>query len=181
MIRRLKVLAASKTRKQVNGPDIQPVKANNNRHQRRRIRAKGSKTFMLKFDDLHKQADVLFIGMEEHVGEVVAIASPTGRAAVDKIFPDSVVDWRGIRDLGAHFPDDWLEFNFLLPDLIMARHVNRVLLSEALLNLKDVDKISADQFAFLMVYAAKEQGARAALYSAKQQDIQIVFPDNCVN
>ena len=47
-----------------------------NRHDRRAT--KKGRSFNLKFEDLHMQADAIFIGLTDHLGEVVAIASPVG-------------------------------------------------------------------------------------------------------
>jgi hypothetical protein len=48
-----------------------------------------SRNIMLPFADLPKMADVLFLGCDgEYLGEVVAKASPAGREAVEKLFPD---------------------------------------------------------------------------------------------
>ena len=146
----------------------------------RRAALKG-KSFNMERADLHKQADVLFIGLNANVGEVIADASPIGRAALGSIVPDSHIAWRGIRDNEWAFPDNWLEFNFLLPGLIASRHEFRLLVPEYLLKLKAVEDVSADQFAYLMAIALKDQGIRAAMYSEKTESFHIFLPSNDVN
>src|SRR5215212_8162067 len=73
---------------------------------KRRAKSQKIKVF---FGDLSKMVDVLFIGLHgEHVGEVVTKASPAGREAVERLFPDLHTEWRA--ELGpdaAIFPDDW--------------------------------------------------------------------------
>jgi hypothetical protein len=152
-----------------------------NRHARRAT--KKGRSFNLKFEDLHMQADAIFIGLADHLGEVVAIASPVGRVAIDSIFPNAHVEWRDRRvsDVAKQLPDDWREFNFLVPDLIANRNAIPALLPEYLIKLREAEDMSADQFALMMAFAAKEQGIRAAIFSEKRGDIHIVYPGSIVN
>jgi hypothetical protein len=152
-----------------------------NRHDRRAT--KKGRSFNLKFEDLHMQADAIFIGLTDHLGEVVAIASPVGRVAIDSIFPNAHVEWRDQRvsDVAKQLPDDWREFNFLVPDLIANRNAILALLPEYLIKLREAEDMSADQFALMMAFAAKEQGIRAAIFSEKRGDIHIVYPGSIVN
>ena len=79
-----------------------------------------SRNINVAFADVPKMVDVLFIGCDgEHLGEVVAKASPAGREAVEKLFPGTHTEWRD--DLGpdaAFFPDDWKEFTFVIAGLL---------------------------------------------------------------
>lgn len=143
--------------------------------------AKLGKHIQLKFEDVHKSADVLCIGLPDHLGEVVTIASPEGRAAVGKIFPKANIAWRDIREASSAFPADWLEFNFVLPALIDARHELGAQLPEHLLKLKKVSDMNEDHFACLLMFAATAQGVRAALFSQDKQKITINIPNNCNN
>jgi hypothetical protein len=144
--------------------------------------AKSGKRIKLAVGDLPKSCDALFIGLQAHVGEVVTLASPEGRAAVEKIFPDARIEWREPRvNPGEAFPSDWQEFNFVLPGLLAARPQIRVVVPDHLLKLKSVDKMSADQFACLMMFAASEQGVRAAMFSEFSQEITLNIPKNCNN
>jgi hypothetical protein len=178
-------ILTSRTRKLVNGPDAPSEKSASdgfaNRHDRRAT--KKGRSFKLKFEDLHMQADAIFIGLADHLGQVVAIASPVGRAAIDSIFPNAHVEWRdrSVNDVAKQLPDDWREFNFLVPDLIANRNIILALLPEYLIKLRAAEDMSADQFALMMAFAAKEQGIRAAMFSEMRGDIHIVYPGSIVN
>ncbi len=67
-----------------------------------------SRKFMMAFDDLTKMVDVLFIGLDgEHLGEVQVAASPAGRRAVEKLFPEYVIHWfDAFGPARPLFPDD---------------------------------------------------------------------------
>ena len=63
----------------------------------RRAKAKAEKfgkRIKLNFKDLPTQCDVFLVGLQAHVGEVVTIASPEGRAAIERVFPDTGIEWR---------------------------------------------------------------------------------------
>jgi hypothetical protein len=144
-----------------------------------------SRTINLAFADLPKMADVLFIGCDgEYLGEVVAKASPAGREAVEKLFPDCHIDWRD--DLGpdaAVFPDDWKEFTFVIPGLLrdLARLGSTHNLPKHLLGLRPIDELVPDQYAALMMVGAKDQGARAAMWSLGKQRLEIVHGPSTLN
>jgi hypothetical protein len=139
---------------------------------------------MLPFADLPKVADVLFLGCDdEHLGEVVAKASPAGREAVEKLFPDCFIDWRGLGPDTAVFPDDWKEFTFVIPGLLrdLARLGSTHNLPRHLLGLRPIDELVPDQYATLMMVGAKDQGVRAALWSDTDQRLVIVHGASTVN
>jgi hypothetical protein len=137
-----------------------------------------SRKFMMAFDDLTKMVDVLFIGLDgEHLGEVQAMASPAGREAVEKLFPECHIHW--CDDLGpgrALFPDDWKEFTFLLPRLLrdMAGLGLQHNLPKDLLGRRPINELSPDQFAALMTAGADDQGVRSALWSLSENKIEII-------
>jgi hypothetical protein len=151
----------------------------------RRRKAKAQKfgeRIKLKIEDLPKQCDVLFIGLQAHVGEVVTIASPEGRAAVEKIFPDVGIEWRAPRvNPGEAFPCDWLEFNFLLRDLLASRDEINMLVPEHLLKLKPLEEMNEDHYACLLMFAASEQRVRSAMFSEVKQEIIVNIPKNFLN
>jgi hypothetical protein len=123
---------------------------------------------------------VLFAGLDIQVGEVVTTASPDGRRAVENIFPDCHIAWRGIREGAEVFPNDWLEFNFVIPALIEDGNIRHAL-PEHPLKLVPLRQMSADQFAFLMMYAAQNQGVRAGMVSALTKEVIVAYPQNLVN
>ena len=143
-----------------------------------------SRTINLAFADLPKMADVLFLGCDgEYLGEVVAKASPAGREAVEKLFPNCHINWR---DLGldvAAFPDDWKEFTFVIPGLLrdLARLGSTHNLPKRLLGLRPINELCPDQYAMLMMVGAKDQGARAAMWSFSKQRLEIVLGPSTLN
>jgi hypothetical protein len=153
----------------------------------RRRKAKGfkSKRIAYKIGEIPQVVDVLFIGLQAQVGEVVTIASPEGRAAVEKIFNGLQVEWCEPRvNPGDAFPSDWLEFNFVIPGIVEGCAEHRLpapLFPEHILKLRTMDEMSADHFACLMVFAANHQGVRAAMFSEFSQEITIVHPKNLFN
>jgi hypothetical protein len=144
-----------------------------------------SRNVNLALADLPKIADVLFIGCDgEHLGEVVAKASPAGREAVERLFPDCYFDWRD--DLGhdaAVFPDEWKEFTFVIPGLLrdLARLGSTHNLPKHLLGLKPIDELVPDQYAALMMFGAKDQGARAAMWSLREHRLNMVHGPSTSN
>jgi hypothetical protein len=137
-----------------------------------------SRNFEVAFADVPQIADVLFVGCDgEHLGDVVAKASPAGREAVDKLFPGTHAEWRdGLGQDAAFFPDDWKEFTFVIPSLLidLPRFGLKHNLPQHLINLRPVEKISSDQWAMLMAIGAKDQGARAAFWSISQNKLTII-------
>jgi hypothetical protein len=137
-----------------------------------------SRNFNVAFADVPKMVDVLFIGCDgEHLGEVVAKASPAGREAVEKIVPGTHTEWRD--DLGpdaAFFPDDWKEFTFVVAGLLsdLPRFGLKHNLPQYLIDLRPIEDINPDQWAVLMAIGAKDQGARAALWSISQNKLEII-------
>lgn len=137
-----------------------------------------SRNINVALADLPQIVDVLFIGCDgEHLGEVVAKASPAGRAAVEKLFPGIHTEWRD--DLGpdaAFFPNDWKEFTFVIPGLLsdLPRFGLKHNLPQHLIDLRPIEDISPDQWAVLMAIGAKDQGARAALWSISQNKLTII-------
>jgi hypothetical protein len=152
----------------------------------RRRKAKGfkSKRVAYKIDEIPKVVDVLFIGLQKYVGEVVTIASPEGRAAVEKIFNGLQVEWREPRVNAQSFPSDWREFNFVIPGIVEGCAEHRIpapIFPEHILKLKTFDEMSADHFACLMMLSANHQGVRAAMFSEFSQEVTIVHPKNLFN
>ena len=143
---------------------------------------KCGKRIKLNFKDLPKQCDVFLVGLQAHVGEVVTIASPEGRAAIERVFPDAGIEWRHPRvNPGDAFPSDWLEFNFLMRDILAVRHKVTVLVPEHLLKLKPLEDIGPDGFACLLMFGASEQGVRAAMFSEVSQEITVNIPKHLYN
>jgi hypothetical protein len=70
------------------------------------------KQFNLDPKDISELYDVIFVGFPDpHRGQVGAYASAAGRAAIDKVLPNSVIKWRPLERNIKIFPDDWLEFH----------------------------------------------------------------------
>jgi hypothetical protein len=129
------------------------------------------RTVDLKLGELPLVIDVLFTGLiGDLLGHVVASASPLGRKAVEEVFPDAHIQWRSQHV--KQFPDDWMEFDFPLRDLIEYGPI-RHSLDRRLIESKPLDEVSAEQFALLMAFATKDQGARSAIFSIADQDISI--------
>jgi hypothetical protein len=134
--------------------------------------------FAAAFDDLAKMADVLFIGLDgDLLGNVQAVASPTGRAAVEKLFPGYNIAWSD--DLGRGrklFPDDWKRFAFDLPCLLheMADVGLQHKLPKGLLSRRPISELDPDQLAALMTAGANDQGVRSAMWSLGENKITII-------
>lgn len=116
----------------------------------RKRKGTSSREFNLSLHDLPKQIDVLFAECDgDHLGEVVAKASPAGQRVVEKLFPNADIAWREVDGPDqSHFPDDWREVCFVIPWLL-ANLDNG--LRRDLLALRQFDELSPDQFAFLMM------------------------------
>jgi hypothetical protein len=160
--------------------DDAAIASDNCRHSRnmrlRRARRVKPRKFMMAFDDLTKMVDVLFIGLDgEHLGEAQAMASPAGREAVEKLFPECHIHW--CDDLGpgrALFPDDWKEFTFVLPRLL--RDMAGLGLQHNLPKdpRRPINEVCPDQFAALMTAGADDQGVRSAMWSLSENKIEII-------
>jgi hypothetical protein len=137
-----------------------------------------SRKIKIALADVSQIADVLFIGCDgEHLGEVVAKASPAGRDAVEKLFPGTHTEWRD--DLGpdaTFFPEDRKEFTFIIRGLLsdLPRFGLKHNLPQQLIDLRPIEDISPDQWAVLMAIGAKDQVARAALWSISQNKPTII-------
>ena len=134
-----------------------------------------SRKFMMVLDHLANIVDVFFVGFDgEHLGEVQAMASPVGREAVEKLFPECRIHW--CDDLGpgrALFPDDWKEMTFVLPRLLqdMASLGLQHNLPKELLSRRPINEFCPDQFAALMTAGANHQGVRSAMWSLGENRI----------
>jgi hypothetical protein len=152
----------------------------------RRARAKKSKGRMISFarEDLHKQTDALFVGLQKMPGHVVALVSPLGRAAVDKIFVGNTIPWTPIRSNPADFPDDWREFDFVVPGIVAdLKRLNAPApeLPQHLIDIDPVDKMSPDQLGCMMMFAANHQGVRAMMFSERTEKFTSSIPASCLN
>ena len=146
------------------------------RFHRSKRKGTSSREFNLSLHDLPKQIDVLFAGCDgDHLGEVVAKASPTGQRAVEKLFPGGHIAWREVCGPDKpHFPDDWREFCFVIPQVV---NIPGHGLPRNLLASRPFDELSPDQFAFLMMMGTNEQGVRAAFWSTDSRLVQVTMPD----
>jgi hypothetical protein len=150
----------------------------------RRRKAKGGKNISLAREDLHKQTDALFVGLQKLPGHVVALVSPEGRAAVEKIFGGLHIEWTAIRSNPASFPDDWREFDFVVPGIVeavKAKNLPALELPEHLIEITPVDQMSPDQLSCMMMFAANAQGVRAMMFSEKTERFTSSIPKNCLN
>jgi hypothetical protein len=149
------------------------------RFHRSKRKGTSSREFNLSLHDLPKQIDVLFAGCDgDHLGEVVAKASPAGRRAGEKLFPNAYIAWREVDGPDkSHFPDDWREFCFVIPWLLANAPDHG--LRRDLLALRQLDELSPDQFPFLMMASTNEQGARAAFWSTDNRLVQVSMPSQC--
>jgi hypothetical protein len=133
-----------------------------------------SRSRSVAFTKIPMMMDVLFAGCDgEHLGEVVAKASPRGREAVEKLFPGCHVEWRGLGPDTAVFPDDWREFTFVIPGLLhdIEKLGLKHNLPQHLIDLKPMNEVCSDQFAVLMALGAIRQGVRAGVWSTTQNKI----------
>jgi hypothetical protein len=135
-------------------------------------------------EDLHKHTDALFVGLQELPGHVATLVSPEGRAAVEKIFAGIHIEWTPIRSNVSSFPDDWREFDFMLPGIVAdLKRLNRSLpeLPEHLLDITPVDQMSPDQLGCMMMFAANHQGVRAMMFSENTERFTSSIPNSCHN
>jgi hypothetical protein len=130
------------------------------------------------FDYLTEMVDVLSIGLEgEHLGEVQVAASPAGRRAVEKLFPEYVIHWLDTfgpaRPL---FPGDWKTVTLAVPCLLqeMAGMGLQHNLPKDLLGRRPINEHSPDQFAALMTAGANDQGVRSAMWSLSEDKITMI-------
>jgi hypothetical protein len=125
------------------------------------------KTFKLSIREVSQLYDALFIGLDgDALGEVVAKASPAGRRAIEKLFPNARIAWRELDAAERpYLPQDWREFNFIVPWLLQHAPDHKLCLD--LLALKPIDQFNSDDFAFVMMISTSEQGVRVALFSAE--------------
>jgi hypothetical protein len=134
--------------------------------------------FMMAFDDLTKMVDVLFIGLDgEHLGEVQVAASPAGRRAVEKLFPEYVIHWFDtFGSARPFFPEDWKTVTLELPCLLkeMAGMGLQHNLPKDLLGRRPINELCPDQFAALMTAGADDQGVRSAMWSLSENKIEII-------
>jgi hypothetical protein len=144
-----------------------------------------SRKFMMAFDDLTKMVDVLFIGLDgEHLGEVQVAASPVGRGAVEKLFPEYVIHWcDAFGPARPFFPDDWKTVNLVLPCLLqeMAGMGLQHNLPRDLLNRRPINELCPDQFAALMTAGADDQGVRSAMWSLSENKIVTIGDPSTFN
>jgi hypothetical protein len=134
----------------------------------RTLRKKSSSThFDLPWSDIPRQFDAIFIGSNEFSGEVIAQAGPDGQRAIERIFPNTCIAWRKLDASNQEYlPDDWREFCFIVPQLVnLPGHGLR----SDLLALEHLEDMSPDQFAFLMMMSANEQGSRTAFLSLTER------------
>jgi hypothetical protein len=149
----------------------------------RRLKAKG-KNISFAREDLHKQTDALFVGLQKMPGHVATLVSPLGRAAVEKIFNGLHIEWGPIRANVASFPDDWREFDFVVPGIVAElKRLNAPapLLPEHLLDITPVDQQSPDGLACMMMFAANHQGVRAMMFSEIDEKFTSSIPTSCLN
>jgi hypothetical protein len=73
------------------------------------------------------------------------------------------------------FPDDWLEFTFVM-DNVASHPANK--LPQYLLDLRPLEDCTPDQLCFLMMVATNAQGGRAAFWSQTENElIQVQLAD----
>jgi hypothetical protein len=147
-------------------------------------RAKPSQ-FIASFGDLSEMVDVLFIGLDdEHLGEVQVAASPAGRGAVEKIFPEHVIHWcDAFGSARPLFPGDWKTVTFDLPLLLqdMAARGLQHSLPKTLLDRGPITELAPDQLAALMTAGADDQGIRSARWSLGQNRITMISDPSTFN
>jgi hypothetical protein len=155
-------------------PDGNPVEGLTLQREGTAMRA--TKTFKLAIRDVSQQYDALFIGLDgDALGEVVAKASPAGQRAIEKLFPNGCIAWRELDAADRpYLPQDWCEFDFSVPWLLQHAPDHKLCLD--LLALKPIDKLGPDDFAFVMMISTREQGVRAALFSAERGFLEFPAP-----
>jgi hypothetical protein len=141
--------------------------------------------FLTAIDDLTKMVDVLFIGLDgERLGQVSVAASPAGRAAVEKLFPEYVIHWfDSFGPTRPWFPDDWKTVTLVLPCLLqeMAGMGLQHNLPRDLLGRRPINEFCPDAFAALMMAGAHDQGARSAMWSLSKNKITMIVDLSTVN
>jgi hypothetical protein len=144
-----------------------------------------SRKFMVAFEDMTKMVDVLFIGLDgEHLGEVQVAASPVGRGAVEKLFPECVIHWLdAFGPARPFFPDDWKTVNVGLPCLLqeMADMGLQHNLPKDLLGRRPINELDPDQLATLMTAGANDQGVRSAMWSLSENKITMIDDPSTFN
>lgn len=132
------------------------------------------KTFSLSLKNLPSMFDCVFAGAEqaECAGQVVACASPAGRALISQVLPGTHTKWRKAEMFGEHGPDDWQEFTFVMAELLA--NIPDHKFPDRLLNLKPLEECSQDQLAFLWMTAVNDLGGRAALWSSETHRLESV-------
>jgi hypothetical protein len=143
--------------------------------QREGTAMRATKKFKLSIREAPQLYDALFIGLDGGaLGEVVAKASPAGRRAIEKLFPNARIAWRELDAAERpYLPQDWREFTFVVPWLLQHAPDHKLCLD--LLALKPIDQFSPDDFAFLLLISTREQGVRVALYSDAEHGF-VEFP-----
>jgi hypothetical protein len=124
-----------------------------NRKKRRKAKLKG-KRFELAVTDIPNMVDALFQGRGD--GWVIIAANAKGRQCVEQVFPDARIAWR---DPGDGFPEDWQGFDLNLPDVASATRHNL----PPIYGGRTLDEATPDAVAFVLAFAAKNQGARSML------------------
>jgi hypothetical protein len=150
----------------------------------RRRKTKSGKNIALALDDLHKQTDALFVGLQKQPGHVVAMVSPEGRAAVERILCGLHIEWTAVRSNPASFPDDWREFDFVVPGIVeavKAKNLPTLELPKHLIEITPVEQMTPDQLSCMMMFAANAQGVRAMMFSEKTETFTSSIPKNCLN
>jgi hypothetical protein len=135
--------------------------------------------------DVPKMVDVLFIGLDgEHLGEVQVAASPVGRGAVEKLFPEYVIHWSdAFGSARPFFPDDWKTVTLVLPCLLqeMAGMGLQHNLPKDLLGRRPINELDPDQFAALMTAGANDHGARSAMWSSGKNNFTMIGDPSTFN
>jgi hypothetical protein len=138
---------------------------------------RGARPKRMRASDATKIFDVIFVGLDApHYGKVFAFANPAGRAVIGKVVPNFDIAWRPLSgDNATAFPHDWLEFNFVMANVVSYPEHR---LPQSALEQCPLERCNADQLAGLMMAATNEQGGRAAYYSAnKNQFIKVTLAD----
>jgi hypothetical protein len=124
-----------------------------NRKERRKAKLKG-KRFELAVTDIPNMVDAMFRGTGD--GWVTIAANAKGRQCVEQVFPDAHIAWRAPGD---GFPGDWQGFDMNLPDTASATRHNLPPINGS----TPLDEATPDAVAFVLAFAAKNQGARSML------------------
>ena len=88
---------------------------------------------------------------------------------LDKVFPNCDIAWRDVEIVAkGDLPDDWREFNFIVPSML---DIPNHKIPQRLLDLKLLEDLSPDQLAFLMMAAVNDVGGRAAYWSVESNEL----------